>query len=321
MRALPQLQITFLVFYCLGLVGAAPPSESNRAECGPPSFACSRSDDKVTQPDAVPVPNFGGLRGAGSVFHDPLFNDVEIVRCTDAFSNPAHPNASYSAGLGGAGDKNSWNTEDTLLQVNATSGIPLMFRFDPKNKSCRPVCADGGDDLHCSGRGLYIPRPGVFSRVDGYKYFAFPSGISPGTKIAEIMLRPGTPPSQPNTVADFAPALYKGSNPDWKAKTRVELGDVIQPKHNNDAGLELFQAVVAGETGNEQPSWSDSVEPYRSRNHTSLPLPAWPGLLPESLAQLLVLALSHGRSRAGRQPSLRRLWLLNLDLSGWWVLA
>src|SRR5882672_6680446 len=109
---LPLLLWIICPLWILGVNAAQEP----HSECGPPSFACSRSDDKVTQPDAVPVPTFGGPRGAGSVFHDPLFNDVEIVRCTDAFSNPAHPNASYSAGLGGAGDKNSWNTEDTLLQ-------------------------------------------------------------------------------------------------------------------------------------------------------------------------------------------------------------
>jgi hypothetical protein len=65
-------------------------------------------------------------------------------------------------------------------------------------------------------------------------------------------------------VADFAPALYKGRNPAWHADTQVFLGDVIEPKRNNDAGFELFQAVAAGTTGKEEPFWTSTREPYRS---------------------------------------------------------
>jgi hypothetical protein len=256
-----------------------------KAGCGPPYFACSRSDSNVTQPDAVPRLNFGGLHGAGSLFRDPLYNDIEILRCTDAYTNPAHLNASYTVGLGGAGDRTSWNLNDTLLQITDTSGTPLIFRFDPAAKSCRPVCVDGGADPHCSGSSLYITRPGVFSKVDPYKYYAFPSAAAPGTKVVAIMLRPGMPPSQPTAVADFAPALYKGANPEWRPNARIELGDVIEPKKNNDAGFELFQATGTGTTGKDQPSWTNAVEPYRSKNHTPLPLPEWPGAGKEVITQ------------------------------------
>jgi hypothetical protein len=277
MRVDAQVQIALLVFACFGLAVAAHVSESNQSECGPPLFGCSRSDLKVTQPDAKPVPDFGGPRGEGPVFRDPLYNDVEIVRCTNAFSNPAQPNGNYSVGLGGAGDKNSWNTDNTLLQITGSSGVPLIFHFDPNAKRCRPVCADGSDDAHCAGSGLYVTKPGVFSRVDAYRYYAFPSSAAPGTKVLAVTLHPGKPPSIAGVSADFAPALYKGTNPDWRTNAKVELCDVIQPTHNNDAGFELFQAVTAGVSGKEEPSWTNAVEPYRSRNHTPLPLPEWPG--------------------------------------------
>ena len=119
MRVGAQVQIALLVFACLDLAVSACLSESHQSECGPPLFGCSRSDLKVTQPDAKPVPDFGGPRGEGPVFHDPLYNDVEIVRCTNAFSNPAQPNGNYSVGLGGAGDKNSWNTDNTFYRLPA----------------------------------------------------------------------------------------------------------------------------------------------------------------------------------------------------------
>jgi hypothetical protein len=88
-----------------------PPPQAKA--CGPPLYSCSRTDLKVTQPDKAPMIDFGGLKGANSVFHDALYNNVEIVRCTDALTHPSFPNGSYSVGLGGAGDKNSWNTNDT----------------------------------------------------------------------------------------------------------------------------------------------------------------------------------------------------------------
>jgi len=279
-----QRHLSLLSILALALVqlfgrfgSAAFALQALHPECGPPLFGCSRSDSKLTQPDAVPLPNFGGPRGAGTVVHDPLYNNVEIVRCTDAFTNPAAPNASYAVGLGGAGDKNSWNTEDTLLQVNTIGGVQLIFWFDPRTRSCRPVCADGSTDLHCGASGLYVAKPGVFSRVDPYKYFAFPSPIAPGTQVSAVMFRPGSQPSPSIPVADFAPALYKGNNSTWRAENKVSLGDVIEPKQNNDAGFELFQAVVAGTTGREEPFWTSTVEPYRSHNHTPLPLPRWPG--------------------------------------------
>lgn len=257
--------------------------------CGVPAYECSRSDLRVTQPDQAPQIHFGGLRGVGRVFRDSLYNDVEIVRCTDAYTNPAHRNASYTAGLGGAGDKNSWNANDTLLQISDTTGASFIFHFDPATKSCRPVCASGSDDLHCSGGELDTVKPGVFSRVEPSLYYEFPSSAVPGARVTAIRFNSGGAPSKPVVVADFGPALYKGLNPSWQANQRIELGSVIQPKHNNDAGFEIFQAVTAGTTGTREPSWTNAVEPYRSRNHSPLPLPEWPGarktVIPETKIQ------------------------------------
>jgi hypothetical protein len=75
-----------------------PPPQAKA--CGPPLYSCSRTDLKVTQPDKAPMIDFGGLKGANSVFHDALYNNIEIARCTDALTHPSFPNGSYSVGLG-----------------------------------------------------------------------------------------------------------------------------------------------------------------------------------------------------------------------------
>jgi hypothetical protein len=48
-----------------------PPPQAKA--CGPPLYSCSRTDLKVTQPDKAPMIDFGGLKGANSVFHDALY--------------------------------------------------------------------------------------------------------------------------------------------------------------------------------------------------------------------------------------------------------
>ena len=244
------------------------------ANCGPPTFACSRTDVSVTQPDASPTPNFGGISGANNLIHDQLYNNVQIVRCTDGNSDPANRNQSYEVGLGGAGDKNSWNLNDTMLAFESLNGITYLYFYDPVAKSCRPVCSDGDADLHCLGSTLYKTNRGVFSKTDPTKYFKL---NSTGVQIQEITVVPGAPPSAGVIVADFSPVLYRGTNPDWKASHFITLGTVIEPVQNNGSGQELFQAITTGVTGTTEPAWTNTIEPYLGTNHTALPLSRWPG--------------------------------------------
>jgi hypothetical protein len=250
-------------------LGVAALSDQNRRVCGPPTYACSRTDVEITQPDAPPMIDFGGLRGANSVFHDSVYNNIEIVRCTDAFTNPVNPNASYMVGVGGSGEKNSWNVDDSLVAIG-DSGVGHILRFDPASKSCRPVCRDESTDLHCAGSALLNVWNGVFSKVNPQVYYAYPQSSA---LVRAITIGPGAP-SAAVTVVDFSPALYKGHNPEWVAKTPITLGTVIQPTRNNPTHS-LFQAVAPGKTGSKQPIWDGAKSPYRSSNHTPLPLPDW----------------------------------------------
>jgi hypothetical protein len=99
---LSKLQIWFVVAL-LFLIAIVNKPAVGQIQCGPPAYSCSRRDQGVTQPDAPPVPNFGGRVGANMLATDPLYNNVEIVRCIDAGSDPANVNTSDMAGLGGSG--------------------------------------------------------------------------------------------------------------------------------------------------------------------------------------------------------------------------
>jgi hypothetical protein len=241
----------------------------SRTNCGPPAYPCSRTDTAVTQPDVSPIPNFGGLKGANTVVTDSAYNNVEIVRCTDAASDPSRLNASYAVGLGGSGDKNSWNLDDSLISL----GSGHIFRFDAINKSCRPVCANGSSDLHCTGSTLYVAAVngyGVFSKVDPHIFYRFRL-FSPLVK--SLTIGSGAP-SPATIVVDFSPALYKGSAPAWSASTAISLGTVIKPTKNNP-GKNLFQAITGGKTGKSEFNWTRAAQAFLSVNHTPLPLPDW----------------------------------------------
>ena len=96
----PQIWFVVALLFLIAIVNKPA---VDQIQCGPPTHSCSRTDQGVIQPDAPSVPNFGGLADANLLAKDPLYNNFEIVRCTDAGSDPANVNTSDMAGLGGSG--------------------------------------------------------------------------------------------------------------------------------------------------------------------------------------------------------------------------
>jgi hypothetical protein len=109
----PQIWFVVALLFLIAIVNKPA---VDQIQCGPPTHSCSRTDQGVIQPDAPPVPNFGGLAGANMLATDPLYNNVEIVRSTDAGSDPANVNTSYMAELGGSSVTEPTRLADTRFK-------------------------------------------------------------------------------------------------------------------------------------------------------------------------------------------------------------
>ena len=99
--------------------------------CGPPSYACSRSDSELIAPIAPPQlgadPNYyGGHSGAGMVGIDPDYGN-RILRVTDG--NTGAPGASF--GTPSSAESNVISYDETLFFVTDEGNNPCLFQFDP----------------------------------------------------------------------------------------------------------------------------------------------------------------------------------------------
>jgi len=225
--------------------------------CGPPAYPCSRTDEKVTQPDASPALSFGGIRGANTTVVDRTYNNVKMIRCTDAATDSSSLNVSYFAGLGGSAGKNIWDVDDTAVLVSNLSGASIFERFNPSNNTCSPIMASGG--------GLFYVNGGVFSKVDpiGGPYTYYDYQWPTPLQVSAISLPENGTPSVGPVVADFGPALYQTGAPAWPGPSQnVTVGQVIKPLNNNPNSY-LFQAVAAGDSGAGEPDWNSTVTPFR----------------------------------------------------------
>jgi hypothetical protein len=225
--------------------------------CGPPAYPCSRTDEKVTQPDAGSAISFGGIRGANTTVIDPIYNNVKMVRCTDANTDSSNISVSYYAGLGGSAEKNIWNVDDTAVLVSNLSGANIFERFNPSTYTCSPITA--------SGAGLFYVNGGVFSKADRaggpYTYYDFqwPTPF----QVSEISIPASGVPSIESVVADFSPALYQTGVPAWPGPSQtVSVGQVINPVDDNP-NVYLFQAIAPGQTGAAEPDWNSTVTAFQ----------------------------------------------------------
>jgi hypothetical protein len=103
---------------------------SSSSSCGPPEYACSRSDTEVVTAAAPPQlgadPNYyGGHSGAGMVAIDPAYGN-RILRVTDG--NTAEPGTSF--GTPSSAETNFISYDETLFFVTDEGNNPCLFQFD-----------------------------------------------------------------------------------------------------------------------------------------------------------------------------------------------
>jgi hypothetical protein len=97
--------------------------------CGPPAYACSRSDTAVIRaahpPQLGDNPRFfGGHSGAGKVAVDPAYGNA-MLRVTDG--NIDH---GESFNTGASAEKNPWSYDESLFLGHNESGQLCLFQFD-----------------------------------------------------------------------------------------------------------------------------------------------------------------------------------------------
>jgi len=103
---------------------------SPASSCGPPSYACSRSDTDVIAPAVPPQlgsnPNYyGGHSGTGVVGVDPAYGN-RILRVTDG--NTTEPGMSFLTPSSAEGNVISY--DESLFFAIDEGGVPCLFQFD-----------------------------------------------------------------------------------------------------------------------------------------------------------------------------------------------
>jgi hypothetical protein len=133
-------------------------------QCGPPNYACSRTD-AIFSKLPNPMPSWGGVLGINRTVVDPDFHNP-IVRVTDASLGSTD---SFCTGLGGSGDvPQLWNVNATILTICDNNGRYFPIGFDPVNfRSLGPLY--GTQPIFTSG-------PGVFSHSDPNLFYALKKG-------------------------------------------------------------------------------------------------------------------------------------------------
>src|SRR5438477_12770315 len=96
---------------------------SSGSACGPPSYSCARTDRVLTSLPSVPpqagpnvcspgqsLPSCGNVTGFNTTMIDPLYNNVRIVRATDATTDPSCNGPSI--GPGGSAEENVFSQDE-----------------------------------------------------------------------------------------------------------------------------------------------------------------------------------------------------------------
>jgi hypothetical protein len=133
------------------------------ANCGPPTYNCSRTDLSFV-PVPATMPSWGGLEGINTVVNDPDFNNP-IVRVTDGSLGVGN---NFCTGLGGSGDvPQVWNADSTILLICDQGGAYFPIGFDPVNfKSLGPLY--GTNPIFNSGAGVFShTNPNLFYQLSG----------------------------------------------------------------------------------------------------------------------------------------------------------
>jgi len=162
------------------------------AQCAAPNYGCARTDSAVIPLD--PLPDWKGLRGAGTIFTDPSFNSSyppKYVRVTDAST---HNGDSFSVGDGN-GDDSHFNLDDTLLWLANNGNAIFVFGLVPATMQVGLVSQLAVETYCCNGQWSQINRNIFYTMTRDDKLWRLDfSGLSTAS--------PGSPKAM--LVYDFA---------------------------------------------------------------------------------------------------------------------
>jgi len=158
------------------------------AQCDAPNYGCARTDTA-----AIPLatlPNWGGLKGAGTIFTDPSFSSShppKYVRVTDYNTGPNHW---FSVGDGN-GDDSHFNLDDTLLWITNDGNAIFVFGLVPATMRLGLVSQLTPERYCCNGQWSQINRNYFYTMTGDDKLwrldFTGLSIASPGRPTASLV--------------------------------------------------------------------------------------------------------------------------------------
>lgn len=168
---------------------------SANANCGPPSYNCSRTDLDIVQVPAR-VPDVGKTVGANRIVTDPNFGNP-IVRITDWNTDPTLPSAnrSYVSATSGSADENLWNVDSTLFILQSVSAWTYPFTFNSRTMQAARMYTSTSS----STNGFRLVGGGIWSRVNPNLLYT----VS-GSVISKYDFTDRATPPTPQSVYDFA---------------------------------------------------------------------------------------------------------------------
>jgi hypothetical protein len=131
-------------------------AESPVAACGAPTYGCARTDTVVIPLSTLP--NWGGRKGAGTIFTDPSFYSIyppKYVRVTDASTTSNHD--SFSVGDGN-GDDAHFNLDDSLLWLTNDGNAIFVFGLVPATMQVGLVSQLPPESYCCNGQWSQLNR-------------------------------------------------------------------------------------------------------------------------------------------------------------------
>jgi hypothetical protein len=211
--------------------GSTIPPVPPPSNCGPPTYSCTAASNATIPggPLAVvnypaTIPDIGNLTGAGTVITDPAFGNP-IARCTDANTDPIHPNIAFDTNGGGAAMVNHFNKNDTIVYVQEHGGTGFPLLFDASTMQCSRMYPDnpsyasaggltitgiGADFSYSNPNWLYVWYSVVGAPVDQILRYDFSNYSSSGsptvTLIADFIADSG--PGFTGTPGNCLPAKF-----------------------------------------------------------------------------------------------------------------
>jgi hypothetical protein len=189
--------------------------------CGPPAYACSRTDTDIVQLPGSP-PNVGNLLGANNIVTDPDFGNP-IVRITDANTNPStvFKNRTYVSAASGSADENLWNVDSTLFVVQDSGSNTYPFTFNPNTLQAARMYVLSFPTTN----GLKLAVGADWSRTNPNLLYSYS-----GTSISKYDFTNRTVPPSSQPVYDFTSSpncLPAGFTVTWQDRGGVSGDDTV----------------------------------------------------------------------------------------------